>query len=80
MDRYEPRAYTLKVDVMEGKRTKSSKDQEMIDLIGYLGGQEKAKEDKNRVQVKLDGTDAKANEFLDRIEFYVEHPDELVLP
>lgn len=80
MDRYEPRAYTLKVDVMEGKRAKSSKDQEMIDLIGYLGGQEKVKEDKNRVQVKLDGTDAKANEFLDRIEFYVEHPDELVLP
>lgn len=80
MDRYEPRAYTLKVDVMEGKGTKSSKDQEMIDLIGYLGGQEKVKEDKNRVQVKLDGTDAKANEFLDRIEFYVEHPDELVLP
>ncbi|CAO3698786.1 hypothetical protein G6F70_004130 [Rhizopus microsporus] len=80
MDRYEPRAYTLKVDVMEGKGAKSSKDQEMIDLIGYLGGQEKVKEDKNRVQVKLDGTDAKANEFLDRIEFYVEHPDELVLP
>ncbi len=84
---------------------KKSKDQEMVDLIGYLGGEKKKessvirlktndtrldftkqeKKYKYDVQVKLDGgvpgkilKDTKATAFLDRVEYYVRNPNELV--
>ncbi|KAI9280703.1 hypothetical protein BY458DRAFT_500100 [Sporodiniella umbellata] len=81
-----------------------SQDQEMMDLIGYLGGQEQTKESQvigwttgegqsNRQEnsrrfplaFKLDGGvpgkilhDKQATAFLDRIEYYISRPNELV--
>ena len=86
---------------------KSSANNDMLDLIGYLGGSVKKVQERRvqlttknatldfanqpkqgnqyHVQVKLDGgvpgkilANAKANAFLDRVEYYVRNPSELV--
>ncbi|CAO3702222.1 unnamed protein product [Rhizopus stolonifer] len=108
-DSYNPsKPYVLTVDRTQTivPEKVQSKDQEMVDLIGYLGGQVEKKESRNirlttqdatldftkqekkhryNVQVKLDGgvpgkilNDPKAAAFLDRVEYYVRHPNELV--
>ncbi|KAG1445934.1 hypothetical protein G6F56_009740 [Rhizopus delemar] len=108
-DSYHPsKPYVLTVDRTQTivSEKVQSKDQEMVDLIGYLGGQVEKKESRNirlttqdatldftkqekkhryNVQVKLDGgvpgkilNDPKAAAFLDRVEYYVRHPNELV--
>jgi hypothetical protein len=89
------------------QQKKRSSDNEMLDLIDYLGGASTKKQESRRIQlltknakldftqqpkethaieIKLDGgkpgkilNDSKANAFLDRVEFYVRNPSELVL-
>lgn len=108
-DSHQPsKPYVLTVDRTRSVTVekKKSEDQEMVDLIGYLGGEKKKKEGgviglktdetrldftkqekkyKYNVQVKLDGgvpgkilKDTKATAFLDRVEYYVRNPNELV--
>lgn len=107
-DSHQPsKPYILTVDRTRSVTVekKKSKDQEMVDLIGYLGGEKKKessvirlktndtrldftkqeKKYKYDVQVKLDGgvpgkilKDTKATAFLDRVEYYVRNPNELV--
>lgn len=96
-----------KMSVSAPKTAKQSSSSDMLDLIGYLGG-EKPKVESRRVnlttkdtrldfssqpkstnkytvEVKLDGgvpgavlNNAKANTFLDRVDYYIRNPSELV--
>ncbi|KAI8888778.1 hypothetical protein K501DRAFT_282633 [Backusella circina FSU 941] len=96
-----------KLSVSAPKTPKQTSSSDMLDLIGYLGG-EKPKVESRRinlttkdtrldfsnqpknnnkytVEVKLDGgvpgailNNAKANTFLDRVDYYIRNPSELV--
>ncbi|KAI8351800.1 hypothetical protein EDC96DRAFT_518497 [Choanephora cucurbitarum] len=102
-----PYVMTVGANQRIAQPVKSSANNDMLDLIDYLGGSVKQVQERRvqlttknatldfanqpkqgnqyHVQVKLDGgvpgkilANAKANAFLDRVEYYVRNPNELV--
>ncbi|CAO3636153.1 unnamed protein product [Cunninghamella blakesleeana] len=93
-DSYVPsKPYTLKVNEIQ-QASPSKKQETMIDIIDYLGGNTPSYNRLNNkkttngyhVDIQLQGgtpgkiiSDKKAKLFLDRLEYYIRHPNEIIV-